>query len=224
MHITALGETMLVVVRFTIGGSLRFLSHAETLTLFQRACARAAIMLRHSEGFNPHPKLSLPLPRSVGVEARQDLLCLRVQPCASEFDDDRFATDLGRHLPAGCDVLSAEAAAPGASFLPEAAHYVFEVRPEHAGDCLTDRARSLMQSETLELRRQTDARGHTRTVNVRPFLEAIEVKDNRVAVHCRISDSGSVRVGEILELLRLDAGRLASPIVRTAVQWYEKRN
>ena len=31
------------VVRFGIGGLLRFLSHAETLRLFERACARARV-------------------------------------------------------------------------------------------------------------------------------------------------------------------------------------
>ena len=30
-------------VRFRIGGALRFLSHAETMRLFQRACARADV-------------------------------------------------------------------------------------------------------------------------------------------------------------------------------------
>jgi radical SAM-linked protein len=215
---------MLVVVRFRIAGTLRFLSHAETLSLFQKACVRAAISLQYSEGFNPRPKISLPLPRSVGVEAREDLLCLRVQPCAAEFDNERFATDLARRLPRGCDVLSAEAATPGTSFHPKAAEYVFEVRPQYASHTLIDGARSLLHSETLEVQRRTDARGHTRRVDVRPFIEAIEVNDNRVTVHCRISGSGSVRVGEILELLGLEAGLLDSPIVRTAVQWREKRN
>lgn len=74
-----MNETMLLAVRFKVEGSLRFLSHAETLRLFQRACVRAGLALRYSEGFNPHPKLSLPLPRSVGVESDDELLCLWVE-------------------------------------------------------------------------------------------------------------------------------------------------
>ena len=70
---------MLLVVRFKIEGRLRFLSHVETLKLFQRACARAGLQVRYSEGFNPRPRLSLPLPRPVGVESQDELLCVRVE-------------------------------------------------------------------------------------------------------------------------------------------------
>ncbi len=78
-YIAASNETMLLAVRFKVEGSLRFLSHAETLRLLQRACVRAGLALRYSEGFNPHPKFSLPLPRPVGVESEDELLCLWVE-------------------------------------------------------------------------------------------------------------------------------------------------
>lgn len=224
MNGTAANDTMLVVVRFRIGGRLRFLSHAETLSLFQKACVRAAISLRYSEGFNPRPKISLPLPRSVGVEAREDLLCLRVRLSPGEFENEQFTADLAHTLPEGCEVLSARTAGPGTSFHPEAADYVFEVGPEFSSGTLADSASSLLQDQTLEVQRRLDARGRTRSVDVRPFIEEIRVEPNRVTVRCRITDSGSIRVGEVLELLRLDAGRLASPIVRTAVQWREQKN
>ena len=70
-------QNMSVIVKFGIKGNLRFLSHAETIRLFERACVRAGIKLVYSQGFNPHPKLSLPLPRTVGVESDDDLLYLR---------------------------------------------------------------------------------------------------------------------------------------------------
>ena len=44
--------------------------------MFDRALVRAQIKLKYSEGFNPRPKLSLPLPRSVGVAAEDDLFCV----------------------------------------------------------------------------------------------------------------------------------------------------
>ena len=55
---------------------MRFLSHAETIRVFQRACVRAGVQIAYSQGFNPHQKMSLVPPRSVGVESNDDLLCL----------------------------------------------------------------------------------------------------------------------------------------------------
>ena len=89
MHIAVSNETILLVIKFKLSGSLRFLSHAEMLKVFQRACVRAGIKIQYSQGFNPRPKLSLPLPRSVGVETDEDLLCLRV---ARDPGILRFAT------------------------------------------------------------------------------------------------------------------------------------
>ncbi len=65
-------------IRFRIGGALRFLSHAETARLWQRACTRAALPVRYSQGFNPHPRMSLPLPRPVGVAADEELLVVKL--------------------------------------------------------------------------------------------------------------------------------------------------
>ena len=59
-------ETLLI--QFSIKGVICYLSQQETLAMWRRCLARAGIGVSFSEGFNPHPKISLPLPRSVGVE------------------------------------------------------------------------------------------------------------------------------------------------------------
>lgn len=66
------------VVRFAVRGWLRFLSHAETVRVFERGCARARVPVKYTQGFNPHAKLSLPLPRPVGVASDDELLILRL--------------------------------------------------------------------------------------------------------------------------------------------------
>ena len=109
-------KSILVLVKHKVYGNLRFLSHAETLRVFQRACVRADIKIHYSQGFNPRPKLSLPLPRSVGVEADDDLLCLRVKSIGAidnqldclglPFDNDQLKSRLSAQLPVGCELLS----------------------------------------------------------------------------------------------------------------------
>ncbi len=76
-----------------------------------------------------------------------------------------------------------------------------------------------MQSESLNLDRRIDDIGNIRNVNVRPFLEGIEIDDKNIQVECKISESGSIRVDEILTLLNLDMDKLALPVRRTNIQW-----
>ena len=102
-------------IRFRIGGAMRFLSHAETSRVFQRACVRAGIPVRYSQGFNPHPRLSLPLPRPVGVESEDELLVVKLcedrEAAPFESRAEREAAmkqALAEQLPEGMDVLAVD--------------------------------------------------------------------------------------------------------------------
>ena len=55
-------------------GDLRFASHRDMMRAIERLALRAGLGLRFTQGFNPHPILSLIPPRSVGVASRDDLL------------------------------------------------------------------------------------------------------------------------------------------------------
>ncbi len=213
---------MPLVIRFRVGGALRFLSHAETLRVFQRACVRGRISIRYSQGFNPRPRLSLPLPRPVGVESDDELLCLKVNRRSENADDlcSSVTAELSAQLPAGLELLSVCAARPGASYQPLSATYVFAVGPEYLNDELQAIIERLLASESLNVRRQTGARSsRIKNIDVRPFLTSIETDEQGIIVECSISPVGSIRVDEILSLLELDQSMLAGPIRRTGVQW-----
>jgi radical SAM-linked protein len=55
-------------------GNAVWMSHLDLMRLFQRACKRAGLSLKHTQGFNPRPSVSIALPLSVGVESHCELL------------------------------------------------------------------------------------------------------------------------------------------------------
>lgn len=59
---------------FAKTGRARFISHLDLMRTFQRAFARAKIPIRHTEGFNPHPFVSIALPLSVGYSSQCEIL------------------------------------------------------------------------------------------------------------------------------------------------------
>jgi radical SAM-linked protein len=224
----------LLVVRFRIGGSLRFLSHAQTLRVFQRACVRAGLKIQYSQGFNPRPRLSLPLPRPVGVASDDELLCLRVRKSASAQEHKCISAQvyksINAQVPEGCELLSVNIAKANTSFQPCSAAYVLAVRKEYLNEKLKATIERLLASESLILERRIDKResrienreSRIKNIDVRGFLKSIELDGNSIIVECKISSAGSIRVDEILKLLRLDVEKLASPIRRTSVQWQQK--
>ena len=59
---------------FSKAGTARYISHLDLMRTFQRAFARAGISIKHTEGFHPHPFVSIPLPLSVGFSSQCEVL------------------------------------------------------------------------------------------------------------------------------------------------------
>ena len=59
---------------FSKTGRARYISHLDLMRTFQRAFARAKIAIKHTEGFNPHPFVSIALPLSVGYSSQCEIL------------------------------------------------------------------------------------------------------------------------------------------------------
>ncbi len=221
-------ESVPVLIKFRVRGSLRFLSHAETVRVFQRACVRSGIEIQYTEGFNPRPKLSLPLPRTVGVESEDDLVQLKVhskqrtgnQSAASTLplDCDQLKKKLSEQLPQGCQLLTVSLPKDKAPLQPTSATYILPIKKEHINEKLKAAIKRLLESESLSLQRWRDEK-KSKIVDVRGFLKSIRVSEGAIIVECRVSSAGSIRVDEILRLLELDAEKLAGPIRRTAVEW-----
>ena len=55
-------------------GNAVWISHLDLMRVFQRAFKRAGLPLKHTQGFNPRPSVSIALPLSVGVESSCELM------------------------------------------------------------------------------------------------------------------------------------------------------
>ncbi len=180
--------------------------------------------MQYSRGFNPRPKMSLPLPRTVGVKSEDDVLCLRVnrdlnEPQPADYRS-RIKARISGRLPDGCELLSVEVAEPNVSFQPTSAAYVLSVTPNFIDRGGRSRIARLMKSDTFNLQRRMNSKSpRVKNVNVRPFLKSIEINDRQIIVECEISPDGTIRVEEILKLLELDEEMLTAPITRNGVRW-----
>ena len=215
-------------IRFRITGAMRFLSHAETSRVLQRACARAAIPVRYSQGFNPHPRLSLPLPRPVGVESDDELLVIRLEEDRENaWREDRAEREaalkraLAEQLPEGIEVLVVDLAPNHASWQPRSAEYVLPVQVEAAGlaERVKRRMAEVMESDHCLVERAAAEERAARSVDVRPFLEAVRWEEGNLIVQHRTGPAGSIRVDEIQQLFELRTEDLAGPVRRTQVIW-----
>lgn len=66
-------------LRFRKVGRAVYISHLDLMQTMQRAFSRAGYALRYSEGFNPHPLLSIALPLSVGTASECELMDFKLR-------------------------------------------------------------------------------------------------------------------------------------------------
>jgi radical SAM-linked protein len=206
---------MLAVIRFRTGGSVRFLSHAETLRVFQRACVRAGLQIAYSQGFNPHQKMSLVPPRSVGVESDDDMLCLRLAEGQTGID----AEALKAALPEGIKIISVETTQANNIPEPISAKYMLKVQNQKIDDGIRKHITDILAGDKFVVNRRAGEDSRTKPVDVRPFVESIEVEGEQVTVDCKISQAGTIRVNEILDLLHLKTADLTGPVRRVSVRY-----
>ena len=89
-------------LRFEKTGKAAYLSHLDVLRTFQRAFIRAGIPVKHSEGFNPHPKMSIAAPLQLGCESLCEVLDVQILSGPADLP-----AALNPVLPEGLAVLSA---------------------------------------------------------------------------------------------------------------------
>lgn len=56
-----------------------YISHLDLMHTMQRAFSRAGYELKYSEGFNPHPQISIALPLSVGVASYCEIMDFKLK-------------------------------------------------------------------------------------------------------------------------------------------------
>ena len=87
---------------FTTEAQASYISHLATMRTFQRVFPRAELHLKHSNGFHPHPIISIVLPLPVGQSSDCELLDFEV---TQDTDGSGIAEKLNTGMPSGLRVL-----------------------------------------------------------------------------------------------------------------------
>ena len=100
-----MSEPMLIKLRlrFSKKGRAVYISHLDLMRTMQRAFMRAGCdFLKYSEGFNPHPVISILLPLGVGVSSACELMDFQL---TRETDLSELPARLSAAMPEGIEAL-----------------------------------------------------------------------------------------------------------------------
>jgi radical SAM-linked protein len=213
-----------LVIVFDVNGPLRYLSHQETTRMFERALLRAKVQVGYSKGFNPRVRMSLPLPRTVGVASIGDMLT--VDASDEKTDVEILKAAIAEQLPDGCAIDTLEMADGKVSYEPVAAEFEITAAGIGNDDDLKENVCKLnsrcQAPEQIIVERYSAKKRKNRKVNVGEYIESVELKDDSLLAKIKITQSGSVRVNEIIELAGIDQEKFVPQVTRKNVRFVSK--
>lgn len=149
-------------------GDSVWISHLDTMRVFQRAFRRAGLMLKHSQGFTPRAIVSIALPLSVGVQSRCELLDY-------ELEREALVTPelLNDKLPAGIRVLEIVQEGRKIKELTHLSAHLTLTYDHGISDTQVEELKKLYQRDSLVLEKHS-RKGKTET-DILPMLCKMEL-------------------------------------------------
>ncbi|MCL2615259.1 MAG: TIGR03936 family radical SAM-associated protein [Dehalococcoidia bacterium] len=194
-------------IRFKRGEEIKYISHLDLIRVWHRAFWRAGVDLAYSEGFNPHPRMSLAAPLALGVTGLGELMdAYTVQPISGHA----LACMLAPQLPAGLEIEQVVSVPPESPTLQSQIRFAeYEVQVAAADVSVVQQGiDNLLASDSLPWEHRRD--DCVKTYDLRPLVDELHLfafKEGvaTLGMKLRCDSSGAGRPEQVARALGLDA-------------------
>ncbi len=213
---------MILRVRWSKLGKVRFVSHRDGARLWERALRRVALPVAYTRGFTPRPKLSFGLALPTGAESIAEYLDVDV---AGDVDldggADALAAELTAALPVGMSVERVAERPPGSGSLQDevtATTWSLGAEQLTPGAIASAVEQVLGSDEVLVTR---DRKGRRSTDDVRPLIADLRPDPSgRRLVADLVTVGRALRPAELAAVAFPDIDPLDVRVLRTH-QWID---
>ena len=208
-------------LRFKKTGRAVYISHLDLMQTMQRAFSRAGYELKYSEGFNPHPQISIALPLSVGTASLCEIMDFKLK---EEADISEIPARLTAALPEGIEVTDCyepQRKAAELKYLKVAGVFEYD---ERDAEKMTEALRDFYSAGEIVISKKTK-RGMGET-DIKPAIREIgfKAKDKAIELEAVISAQEPTLNPELLaEALRQLAPDITPDFAKfTRLESYDK--
>lgn len=196
---------MKILCKFTKLGYLKFISHLDLVDLFQRTLFQNKVDVKFSEGFNPHPRMSIAYPLPLGIESNSEYMEIYLN---SEVDLDDFVNKMNERLPIGIKIVEAKYDDDESiSNKVKSVVYAFKLlNTFYDKNKDIDLARELdkindMDDVEIERKRKKGKKRIFVKENAKEYLNRLELKDDSIYAYIKMSEQGSLKPALVFDIL-----------------------
>ena len=206
---------MIIRTKFNKEGDMIYISHLDLQQVLQRAFRRAGIDLVHSQGYNPHPKISYGNALALGTESQGEYVDVEIE---EDLSVEEYLTRMNEQLPEGIKFIKAME--------------IDKQEPSLASTIETEKTltKEYVKSKILEFMAQDEImitkrnkKGKIVESDIRPMIKNFDLLDSQdkvvtleatIATGSKANLNTNIFIPKILDLLELEMDPLDVDILR----------
>ncbi len=209
-------ERYICEIDFSVMGLLRFISHLELQNFFCKLVIRCNIPVKFSSGFNPHPKVSLSVPRSVGIESHHDRARMELY---QSVDVSEIQSRISGYVPNDMPVHKVWLTRKQLLKRPVAVEWKICLENDKVDKCAIERnIDRILEYGNMFVERISAKKGK-KIIDAKQMIEHIRIGINDINIKVKLLPNGTLKPIEILQVLGLEDKITLNEIIRTDIYW-----
>jgi len=214
----------IIRTKFNKEGDMIYISHLDLQQLLQRAFRRAEIELVHSQGFNPHPKISYGNALALGTESQGEYVDVEIE---EDLSVEEYLDRMNKQLPDGIkfiNTIEIDKQAPSLASTIEYGEYIFTIEVEKllTRELVKSKILDFMSNEEIMITKK-NKKGKMVESNIRPMIKSfdiLDIQEDKITLEAMLATgskanlNNNVFVPKILEILELEMDPLDVDILR----------
>lgn len=152
----------------------RYISHLDLNRCMLRALHKSHIPIWHTEGFNPHPFATFPLPLSLGFRGVNE--CMDVKLEDEEYSFEEIISSLNDCLPRGIRVFKVTEPVMKAGKIAFANFTLRISNDKTSSKLICNQINELLSQESIEIEKKTKKKT-LKTVDIKPAVKDYKVTE-----------------------------------------------
>ncbi len=196
------------IIKFSKLGYIKYISHLDLMRLFKRSFKRLGIKLEYSQGYNPHPKMSLAQPLSLGYESNGEILEFET---IEKIDEENILSTFNLAMPEGIKIIECKETKTGGKSLAAITEFAeYRIRIPFKGIILKDVEALDFMNQSEIICQKSNKKKELVDINIKSMIKELAINKNEK---------------ELIIYVKLDAGSLSnlSPelLIKAITEYYQ---
>jgi len=154
------------ILKYSRDDRVKYISHLDFVRLFHRTIRRTGMNFMFSQGFNPHPIMTVAQPLSVGVTSDSEYMKVGFD---GDYSDEEVVETINNSFPPGYKILAAKRVEGKEIDLTKLDRAVYTVEVEYEGEYDLD---ALLANKELKVMKKS--KSGIKESDIRPYIYSIE--------------------------------------------------